>query len=403
MARKKSASRGKPKVKTNATGKYSMANKPHAKKELLALTGEDKRFLLRAVFWALLLRVIVFVLSYNYLAANGEAINPGTLMARSNYWDASHYTHIAEVGYQNFGDDKNLIVFYPLYPLLIFLLNIALGNAVLSALILSFVFQVAAGYFLQKLVALDWPELSGSALAFFSLFPTAYFLALPFTESLYCALAFAAFYLARKSRWAESGIASGFAVLSRVTGILLVPSLALLAWDGKVPKLVDRAKWPILFVAAGLCIYLGINWCVQGNPLSFSSIEREHWFVFPAFPWETISNAIHALAGKPIKIEAANESLMRLSCLAFGALVLAAGYWLLPKSYQLYGWLTLFMHASLNWQISFPRYLLPVFPFFIVLSDFRSKHRVAGDIALLASGALMIWLCNEFVMGRWAF
>ena len=380
-----------------------MKQRQYQREKPFSLDGDDKRFLLRAIFWAILLRVVVFALSYNYLAANGEAITIDAIMARTNYWDASHYTHIAEVGYNNIGDDKNLIVFYPLYPLLIFLLNIALGNAVLSALILSFVFQVAAGYFLQKLVALDWPDLAGSALAFFSIFPTAYFLALPFTESLYCTLAFAAFYLARKNRWPESGIASGLAVLSRVTGILLVPSLALLAWDGQLPKLVDRAKWPILFVVAGLCIYLGLNWYVQGNPLSFSSIEREHWFVFPAFPWETISNAIHTLASKPIKVEAANESLMRLSCLAFGALVLAAGYWLRPKSYQLYGWLTLLMHASLNWQISFPRYLLPVFPFFIVLSDFRSKHRVAGNIALLASGALMIWLCNEFVMGRWAY
>ena len=51
--------------------------------------------------------------------------------------DAPHYLFLATEGYQATGEQANLIVFYPLYPLLMRLLSFVTGNAAISGVLIS--------------------------------------------------------------------------------------------------------------------------------------------------------------------------------------------------------------------------------------------------------------------------
>lgn len=50
-----------------------------------------------------------------------------------NRWDGPHYLDIARDGYVTQGDQRNWIVFYPLYPWAIRLFTLVLPNPLLSA------------------------------------------------------------------------------------------------------------------------------------------------------------------------------------------------------------------------------------------------------------------------------
>ena len=72
---------------------------------------------------------------------------------------------------------------------------------------------------------------------YLALFPTTLFLFAVYSESLYLLLSVGAFLLARAQaagRWA--GVAIGLAALTRVSGVILLPALAVLAWRRPEPR-----------------------------------------------------------------------------------------------------------------------------------------------------------------------
>lgn len=147
-------------------------------------------------------------------------------------WDAQGYLRIAARGYVGVPspnpDDPFDIALFPFFPFSVHIVSLVVQNLVLSALIVSFAASVGAGYFLFRLVALDADESAAwrAVLLLFS-FPTAYFLAAPFTEALFLFAVLASVYAARTGRWAGSGVAGALATGTRMTGIALAPALLL--------------------------------------------------------------------------------------------------------------------------------------------------------------------------------
>ena len=134
-----------------------------------------------------------------------------------NRWDAQHFLRLAEVGYVQSSpppntDDPLFIVFFPFFPLAVHVVSLVVMNLVLSGLVVSFGASVGAGYFLFRLVALDADEATAwrAVILLFS-FPTAYYLAAPFTEAMFLFAVLASVYAARTGRWAEAGVAGALA------------------------------------------------------------------------------------------------------------------------------------------------------------------------------------------------
>lgn len=366
----------------------------------LALSEQHRRFLVRAVLLALGVRVGLLLAAYvtGYIIAGMEnASVPRVIGEMFNRWDATNYERIAEVGYKSEGHDRLFIVFFPLYPLLIRIAYYVLypfQSYFVAALFVSALASVAAGFFLQVLVAGDGgddAEAERSAW-YMSLFPTAYFLAMPYTEALFLALAVASFVAARRRRWAWSGTLGLLACATRAQGIALAPALAVEALHRERWAAPQRAFW-LALVPVGLLAYLGINWTVFGDPLEFMTIQREHWYHEFIWPWEGIRDTFTG-------IQEMQPGSYRVSILEFraAAMVLTAGLllggatWLRP-SYQVYGWLSLLFLVSVSFQISLPRYVLGIFPIFQVLAKVGGSpnvHQAALTISAVLFGVFYV-------------
>ncbi len=326
-----------------------------------------------------------------------------------NRWDAPHLLRLAEVGYVQSSpppntDDPLFIAFFPFFPLTVHAVSLIVLNLVLSGLIVSFAASVGAGYFLFRLVALDTDEATAwrAVLLLFS-FPTAYFLAAPYTEALFLFAVLASVYAARTGRWAASGLAGALATGTRITGIALAPALfvEVFARRAGMSEGLRRLVW-ISLAAAGLLIYLTINLILHGDPLYFLEVQRTHWSNQVAPPWEPVQVAIESLIAGGNDFTFIFIFVGRIAgvIIALPLLLLAVRRLRLPD--LLYGWTGFILILSSSWLISFPRYLLVLYPLFIVGARLIRSPRVLFPF-VLASAALQGWLMWRYGVGQWTF
>jgi mannosyltransferase PIG-V len=326
-----------------------------------------------------------------------------------NRWDAPHYLRLAEVGYVQSSvppntDDPLFIVFFPFFPLAVYVVSLVVQNVVLSALVVSFAASVGAGYFLFRLVALDADEATAwrAVLLLFS-FPTAYFLAAPFTEALFLFAVLASVYAARTGHWAGAGVAGALATGTRITGIVLAPAVLAEAFARRagVRERVRTLAW-ISLAAVGLLTYLAINQIVHGDPLHFLEVQRTHWSNGLAPPWEPVQVAIESLlaGGNDFTFTFIYAGRIAGVLVALPLLVLAVRRLRLPD--VLYGWTALVLMMSSSWLISLPRYLFILYPLFVVGSRLTRSPRVFIPF-VLAGAALQGWLMWRYSVGHWTF
>ena len=335
-------------------------------------------------------------------------------------WDAPHYTDIAVFGYmaedpgtlsaagyrQVYPGDLDLyIVFFPLYPWLVAGLNTALGAPIVAAFVVSAIASLAVAPMLSRLVAADLGLSIGKWSALLLLiFPTAYFLHIGYTESLFLALAFGSLWLARTDRWVGSGILGGLAALTRVNGLILIPALAVEAYlQWRVHRRLD-ARWlfaPAL-VAVGFGVYLALNLAVYGDAFAFSEIQREHWFKGLSAPWDGIAGILGRLSN-PVADTAFMIGGMELLFVTLGlAAVLASAIWLRPTwtAWMAGNWLLI---VSTGFVVSTPRYSLVLFALPVFGAIILDRWRPLGLVLAGMSALAMAYFTWRFATGLWAF
>ncbi len=366
-----------------------------------ALAKEDRRLLKRSFVLAAGIRIGLLVLAYLAGRMFLSRETPATDLVLDMFarWDAHSYLLVAQQGYSAAPQLQYLLAFFPLYPLAIRLFNYLFLNPVTAALVVSFLASVAARVFLQKRAKKEGDEaFSERSLAYFFLFPTAYFLAVPYSESLFFALVLGAFFFAREGKWNAAGILGMLAVLTRGQGIVLFPALLAEAY-------LQKAEWKktagLLLIPLGLVLYLGINFWIGGSPLAFMDYQQKTFSHRLVAPWNPITDGISSvLKDAPSEYR---TKVLELPLLAFGGTALAlliSARWLRP-SYQLYGWLLLALFGSLSFQISMPRYVMAVFPWFFILA--RPKNENVHRLLLPAFSISMGGLFFLYSLGRWAF
>lgn len=313
-----------------------------------------------------------------------------------NSWDAPHYFEVATVGYV----DPARAVLFPLLPALLRVGSLALPPLVVG-LSISVVASVAAAVALYRLSRLDGADrrvARGVVLAM-NVFPTAFALVPPYTEPLFLALAAWTFLRARRADWVGAGVLGLLAALTRLPGVLLLPAILLeLRGSRRSPRMVALA-----LILVGPLVYAGINWLAYGDPLFFIGVQRDVFHVETVPPWQALAT-LFASVSSP---KADPGWLMVYVAPLLAILVLAATtVWALlaPRgrpSYAVYAGISLLMFASVSWPISVPRYILGVFPMFLMLGGL-ARSRV-GAAVLVASAILLALLTTEFALGRWAF
>ncbi|MEW5981881.1 MAG: mannosyltransferase family protein [Acidobacteriota bacterium] len=239
---------------------------------------------------------------------------PFTMLGRTHpFWDtftrydSGWYFGIARYGYEFVEGGRSNLAFFPLYPMLMRYLGLALGggreNVYRAGIIVSWVSFVVAMVLLYRLtrtyVSDDEAE---RTVAFAAVFPFAFFFGVVYTEALFLMLSLAAFLGFRTGRWWLGGIAGACATATRVNGILMLPALAWLAWTtaGRDRARLWRAGVGLAMVPLGIGVYSLFNYSLSGNPAEWmDSIRR--WNYHPGgAPWSPIVTLLAGMATEPL-------------------------------------------------------------------------------------------------------
>src|SRR5437763_14639482 len=133
-------------------------------------------------------------------------------------WDSGHFTFIANNGY----DAAWRTAFFPLFPLLerggVFFTH----DPFIAGLIISNLAGLGMLVVLYRLVQEDFDaERAFRTVLYFSVFPTAFFFAAAYNESLFLCLTLFSFYYMRQGHWWLAGLFGFLDRLTRSAGIVL--------------------------------------------------------------------------------------------------------------------------------------------------------------------------------------
>lgn len=248
---------------------------------------DEKTVFLRLLLAVILSRIALFLFSAVVISVHYPGQNALTLFSENG--DIPHYIWLAEHGYTNTGENQNLIVFYPLFPLLIRLFHLFVGDYFLSGVLLSNIATVAACGYFYKLIRLDYDQDTASdGVLLLLLYPFAMFLLSCYTEGVFILLSVMTAYYARRSKWIAAGILGMLAALTKNQGIILF-GLAFYeyavqarekgehTWRGFFKALSWKGA-ALLLIPFGLLIYLYMNYRLFGDWFKFMEFQK-------AAPW----------------------------------------------------------------------------------------------------------------------
>ncbi len=238
---------------------------------------------------------------------------------------------------------------------------------------------------------------------YLAVFPTALFLGAVYSESLYLALALAAFLLAERGRFLGAGVVTGLAMLTRPAGLALLPALALLAWRSS-----DRRR-ALLGVAASIplaALYPLLLGLWIGEPFAPLRAQEGIWerTLSWAGPLGGLWDGIAALGD----VDPARTFALNVQQLAFTLLFLALAAVAWRRFGAPYG---VFALVSLALPLSFPaerfpllsmsRFGLVVFPLVLALAALGARRRLHEAIlavsSLLLGVAVVQWALWQWV------
>ncbi len=319
-------------------------------------------------------------------------------------WDATHYLKIAETGYTAIGDDRFLIVFFPLYPFLVSCAAVITGDYLLAGFLVTAIASIAVGLVLRELVKLDHPErVARLAVLFLFIFPTSYFLHIPYTESLFLALVIGCFLAARKRLWFTAAIVGALACMTRVNGLILLPALVFEVWDEYRETRKFNRTWLFLaMVPAGFGFYLVLNYMVTGSPTTFLVYQQEHWHRYFRVPWEGIYETYKTISNPKI-LDAQIRGVQEMLFVVIGFTATIVGWSWLRNSYRVWMLANWLMFVSTSFVLSVPRYTLTLFPLFILMA-LAAKRSWSLQVLFICWSILFLGLFSIlYVKGFWAF
>lgn len=261
------------------------------------VTGKD---IIRVGFIALLFRLsIYFVSLFILMFIASQDMSNIDFLAWWNKWDAPKYLGIIEGGYTNMHLDNidgmgngvyQTLVFLPLYPFLVWLLNMIVGNAMLSALIMSTLCYVGGIIFLYMAVAEKYNKsIASKAAVLISVFPFGFYFSCMLPESMVLLTASACIYFSFKKKWWIAGIFGMLCTLTKLQGITILAFMGI-EWleSNEIFLLMRKKEWksffknlisliPMCFSFIGILIYLFINYHYTSDAFYFLKLQKHIW------------------------------------------------------------------------------------------------------------------------------
>jgi hypothetical protein len=353
--------------------------------------------------WVLMIRVLLFVFGSKSYQILENKRTPGWFgwIDLWNRWDADQYLKIAQFGYEHTGPWK--VWHFPLYSWCVRVVAWTNGNYVVSGLLVSLVALFIAAILLRRLVGLDFaPSVALRSVWYFLIFPTAYFLHAPYTESLFLAFVIGSVFAARKEQWWLAGTLGALSWMTRPNGIVAIPVLA--AEAGYQLWKTKRWNWQWLWIGLvplGFVVYLLVNWHVTGDPFAALGMRKALTFNSLAWPWAGLRGAIGIMMDwKPGQSEMVGTQELLFGLL--GLVCTVVSWFKLRPVYAMWMTGSWLLFASVTFLESMPRYTLTMFPIFI-LFGLVGANRFWRVVITVWSILFLALFTSLYVRGWWAF
>lgn len=339
------------------------------------------------IFSCWLLLVILFILGGGLIFGDLSSI---TLLDFAN-WDGRHFLEIAGKGYSN----KVQYAFFPLYPLLINLFANFLNTSFLfSGILINLTSVFGSIYMFLKLLH-KYKENLVKPTLYLLIFPTSFYLITAYSESLFLFLSLLTFFFAEKRNFFYAAFFAALTSLARITGVAVIVGLAVFIINSNI-RLRKKISTLLLSMSGFIlyCLYLYVQ---TGNPFYFF-ISELTWGRSIEIPGANIRDAVVYTAVNGIR----PESFTILSDLLFTIFGLGMGIRVvrfLKPPLAVYTIVALFIPLTTALLLSVPRFLLVVFPIFIVLS--KINNRIFNTGYVIISLTLLFLYFNFFLRNIW--
>jgi hypothetical protein len=349
-----------------------------------------------------------------------------TLWTQWRHWDTGYYVQIALHGYII----KRYMAFFPLYPLLERAGMALIGDPYVSGLIISNLAQLVMFTVLYRLLERDFGvERAFHSVLYFALFPTAFFFSIGYTEATFLCFSTLTFYQLRRERWSLAALCGFLACLTRPDGMFLaipfcyeylsrkwpagVTSLRVFLQPKHIFTLIKSIRFNILLclcIPAGILCFMVYGRYQYGDFLAFFH-AHDAWGRFMAVPgygmfkaaWAMYNHGLLSFTTLRTAIDLGTDLLVGI--LLFLCFI---GKWRLPPrlwSYGLYAlaiylYLQTFVKSGVFPLESMSRFLLEIFPAFLILAHMR-KNRLVHLSYLVLALVLFFFLATQYATGHW--
>jgi hypothetical protein len=374
----------------------------------------------RAVVWAAAIYAWMWYLPRATNPPNSHDLGYATQIW--SRWDSGWFVTVAEHGYHSATDGT--AAFYPLYPLLVGGLGRLFGGYYVSAgIVISLVCCAASFVLLYRLArARLGDDGAGLTVLYVAIFPMTLFLQAVYNESLFLLLVLACFALAERHSWLAAGYVAGLALLTRSSGVAVLPALVLLAWR-------SGERWRAL---ASLCIApvlfaLYPFWLDWKTHDAFAFIHAEtawHRHLSDAGPlgglWQGLrsgwagieqvatGSTTHVYWSGGVGSDTLHGAMLNLEDLGFALVFLALAVVAWRRFGAAYGLFAVLAVAlplsapSSRWPLeSFPRFCVVVFPAFMALASLSTtvarRRIVIATSAIFLGLAVFQWSVQQWV------
>ena len=362
----------------------------------------------RLIFLAFVILASFFIpLREGYLGSQLYPTQPDLIWMWANF-DGRHFLQIAQGGYDNYN-----FAYFPLYPLIIYLLGFLLPIPLIYiGILVSSLFFIFAMNMIYKIIKLDFDSsIAKLTLILVAFFPLAFFYHSVYADSLFLALSTTSFYFARRAErnkhyWFLSGIFGGLCILTRLSGIALIPALAV-EWYLQNRRLFlnrNLSKLVLIFLktgaiavglaSLGLIIYMVYLQFFFGDFLLFQksmSAWQQSKFILPP---QTIFRYIKILL-------LVDKSLLVYWIAVFELVSLIVYLYLtwyvwryIRMSYGIFMFVLLSLVIFTGTFAGTPRYLLHLFPGFLAMALILNKSKST----ILKIGLFLFYIIFGFIL-----
>ncbi len=384
-------------------------------KKLDGISDDLKKILLLFLTWRILLFLfLLFAVNSVPLAQEDRFLGGGPinykfspeLFSWANF-DGEHYLSIAIFGYKGLEQ-----AFFPVYPMIISFVSKPFSPDLFSAfvsstaagIIISQTSIILALIFLWKLLRLDFSkQISFLTLILLLFFPTSFYFASVYNESLFLLLAILSFYCARTNRWVLASIFGFIASATRIFGLLLFPALLIEAWQN---KLSFRRMLVLFLIPLGLGVYMIYQYLTVGNALAFYNLQKivgeQHQSGFTFLPqvyFRYIKMLLTVDMTHPIYQTIVLEFIVGI---LFFFLPIYGYFKKIRVSYLVFALLGFLMPTIQGSFSSVPRYVIVFFPSFLAAALWiENKPGVLKLIILISSLTILFIETTLFLRGYW--